>query len=118
MTLPAAPPGCLREGAGLPKALEAPGLLPQPGLGEGQEGPRNCPSLGLISSGGGGGLVLGRGGAELFPGYVPGAPCPESSSSPESEDPAERLGSARIPVLLIDGSQLLVFSGPRGFRLS
>lgn len=52
MTLPAAPPGCLWEGAGLPKVLEAPGLFPQPGLGEGQEGPLNCPSLGLISSGG------------------------------------------------------------------
>lgn len=52
MTLPAAPPGCLWEGAGLPKVLEAPGLFLQPGLGEGQEGPLNCPSLGLISSGG------------------------------------------------------------------
>lgn len=112
MTRPAAPPGCLSEGAGFPKVREALGPFPQPGLGEGQQGPRNCPSLGLRSSGvgGRGGAVLGRGGTELSPGCVPGAPWPESSS-PDSEDPAERLGSAQIPLLHIDGSQVLVFSG-------
>lgn len=107
MTRPAALLGCLREGAGFPELLGAPGRFTQSGSGEGKEGPQGCPSLGLKSPWG-----LGRGWDWAIPKVCAWGILAWVPLQPRSEDLGKRLDSAQIPALHNDGSKVLVLTAP------